>query len=665
MPKIKWKSSLIVISSAILPVTVSASCFSNQKYTKSEDNPHSKNNQDIQTASSKNDEKTQIKTIKIDGPTREKNNIFDDKKNTKPKLETSKTQKDIKKQPIVKKHVDQTKENTLDDIGDVELKSIYSEQNSPDNFVTVKLFRHKKNQDTYVAFDFMARLINDHFDISILNNKESNATSLKYKINNDNMLIFDEKSDKIKYMYHNNLYLKPTFSSVERHPRLKFEHWKHVLLDDNSKLREIDLGKHNIDLIVDNGQVYIPFSVLNLIFFSNKYFNLQYNGSEIRITDFNSSRIYKDRIPDFRVFYDKNRYKTETKQQRINNYNFLAFMFDYFYGVNNDLYRRNGVKNFYELSEKVNLKESLLSTNFDIYNEAYKKLWYEVLNDLHSTLVSRSYYRKSEKLFQSLSEQFLSKKYKKSSEVLSKIKKMRGQTISPNGYNYNEKITHIIGDTARIMFDEFHHLPSSQIPREQWPFYDSFYLFKEAINKIREDDVDKKVKNIIIDISTNGGGSSLAMQQVAGFLSNKPINLYIFNTLSNQYTDMSFRVDTNEDNKYDEKDGFPQYNWYILTGINTFSAANLFAHWAKESGNAKIIGNKSGGGMYAIMPTVLPDGTNVNISSINAWTGGLKVEPKLKSQMPYTENGVDVDYELSYDDYYKDNIINLLKPPVR
>ncbi|MBZ4203965.1 hypothetical protein, partial [Mycoplasma tauri] len=292
MPKIKWKSSLIVISSAILPVTVSASCFSNQKYTKSEDNPHSKNNQDIQTASSKNDEKTQIKTIKIDGPTREKNNIFDDKKNTKPKLETSKTQKDIKKQPIVKKHVDQTKENTLDDIGDVELKSIYSEQNSPDNLVTVKLFRHKKNQDIYVAFDFMARLINDHFDISILNNKESNATSLKYKINNDNMLIFDEKSDKIKYMYHNNLYLKPTFSSVERHPRLKFEHWKHVLLDDNSKLREIDLGKHSIDLIVDNGQVYIPFSVLNLIFFSNKYFNLQYNGSEIRITDFNSSRIY-------------------------------------------------------------------------------------------------------------------------------------------------------------------------------------------------------------------------------------------------------------------------------------------------------------------------------------------------------------------------------------
>nr|WP_307908642.1 hypothetical protein [Mycoplasmopsis bovis] len=47
--------------------------------------------------------------------------------------------------------------------------------------------------------------------------------------------------------------------------------------------------------------------------------------------------------------------------------------------------------------------------------------------------------------------------------------------------------------------------------------------------------------------------------------------------------------------------------------------ANLLTHIAKENKFATILGNKSGGGMWSILPVVIPDGTSFKFSSNNAW----------------------------------------------
>ncbi|AIA29243.1 lipoprotein [Mycoplasmopsis californica] len=673
MFKIKFKK-ILLSSSLILPAIVSVSCFnfkqtiSNESQqqnplTDDSDKINEMNNSNVKDKNHKpsvgNSNLKDTKPKKTLDPTKPKKLIPSPDKGKSDSGTSTQTNKEIFDAKKEQKFVDQTVKNTLTHIDNVALESVYEEQNNLNNNVRIPLYRHNKNQDVYVSYGYVANLITTYFLGSNLNNAVKTNESITYNIDLKNRLIFNEKTDKIQYKYYNNLFLKPDFSKVALHPRLKFESWNHFLLDNPNELREINLGKYNIDLIVDQGEVYIPLSVLNLIFLSNNYFNLQFNGSKILVSD-NNARVNWKQFSGFAKFYDLKRFNSENLQQRKNNYNFLALMFDYFYGIKNDLYERYNVKNFYELAESLKLKDALLSTDFTVYNNAYQRLWNQVLNDLHSTLLTNSYYRKNASL--AAGSHIIPQKSVEASKTLEKIIKLRQNTLSPNGHFYSNKITHIIGDTARIIFNQFHHLPSMEIERKYWPFYDSFYLFKDAIKQIRADDKENKVKNIIIDISINGGGSSLAMQQVAGFLSNKPIHLYIQNNLANQYTDMKFRVDTNEDNQFNGNDGFPEYNWYILTGRNTFSAANLFAHWAKVSGTAKIIGNRSGGGMYAIMPTVLPDGTNVNISSVNAWIGGLNYSPKFKKEMPYTENGVPVDYTLSYDDYYKDNILELMKP---
>ncbi|CRH45754.1 Uncharacterised protein [Chlamydia trachomatis] len=67
-------------------------------------------------------------------------------------------------------------------------------------------------------------------------------------------------------------------------------------------------------------------------------------------------------------------------------------------------------------------------------------------------------------------------------------------------------------------------------------------------------------------------------------------------------------------------------------------------------GIAKIIGKKTGGGMSAIMPITLIDGTTITISSPNnAVFGETNKE---------IESGVEPDINLEYDDFYNDEKIN-------
>ncbi|PZW01544.1 S41 family peptidase [Metamycoplasma auris] len=109
------------------------------------------------------------------------------------------------------------------------------------------------------------------------------------------------------------------------------------------------------------------------------------------------------------------------------------------------------------------------------------------------------------------------------------------------------------------------------------------------------------------------------------------------------------KVDTNGDKNYDN-DAYTKYNWSLLVGINTFSAANQLTSIVKEMGIAKIIGKQAGGGMSAIMPLVLNDGTTITISGPNNAVFGEKNES--------IEGGITPDINLEYKDFYNDDAID-------
>ena len=125
-------------------------------------------------------------------------------------------------------------------------------------------------------------------------------------------------------------------------------------------------------------------------------------------------------------------------------------------------------------------------------------------------------------------------------------------------------------------------------------------------------------------------------------MTNDDITLESYNIRSGHVSSETFKVDANYDGNFDDNDAY-DYNYFVLSSGYSFSCANEFVNYCKKHNLAKIIGQKSGGGAFSISPAVTPFGSFFFYGSLNGFrdkNGNL------------TEDGIDVDYELSYDDFY-------------
>ncbi|WP_369016591.1 S41 family peptidase [Metamycoplasma hominis] len=184
---------------------------------------------------------------------------------------------------------------------------------------------------------------------------------------------------------------------------------------------------------------------------------------------------------------------------------------------------------------------------------------------------------------------------------------------------------------------------------------DTYLGFANAMKLIKKNLRNMKIKNIIVDLSTNGGGDMGAMQRGLGFITDEPILNKTYNRLNEEINIRSVEVDTDGDGNY-KNDAYSEYNWYLLTGVNTFSAANTFTSIFKEMKLGKIIGQKTGGGAASILPVVLPDGTSIVISSNN-----LSVTMK-NNTIKSIEGGIEPDIYLEYKDFYNDQkLLEIIK----
>ena len=161
------------------------------------------------------------------------------------------------------------------------------------------------------------------------------------------------------------------------------------------------------------------------------------------------------------------------------------------------------------------------------------------------------------------------------------------------------------------------------------------------------------INNIILDVSLNGGGDTFALAEVLGLMTNDDILQETFNVRSGHTLTERFKVDANEDGDFTDLDAFTDMNFYVLSSGYSFSCANEFINYCKKHNLAKIIGQKSGGGGCAISPAITPFGSLFYYSSLN----GMKDSNGILS-----EDGIDVDYEISYDEFYnKEALIKAIK----
>lgn len=153
-------------------------------------------------------------------------------------------------------------------------------------------------------------------------------------------------------------------------------------------------------------------------------------------------------------------------------------------------------------------------------------------------------------------------------------------------------------------------------------------FFRSSFKEMRTE----KIKNLVIDVRGNGGGSVTNSTLFTKFIANKKFKVadtlyannrnsrykkhiegYFFNRLF-----MLFMTAKRSDGKYHfgyfERHFFKPKNKnhfdgkvYILTGGNSFSATTLFTQTVKPQDNVTVVGEETGGGAYGNSAWLIPD----------------------------------------------------------
>ena len=127
--------------------------------------------------------------------------------------------------------------------------------------------------------------------------------------------------------------------------------------------------------------------------------------------------------------------------------------------------------------------------------------------------------------------------------------------------------------------------------------YDTVGVVLTGLERARQNPA---IKNIIIDMSCNGGGDSGAMLAIEWLMTGKG-DIRIESRMTNRVKTSSSRFDMNFDGVFDENDVSPytDYHYGVLTSNYAFSCGNAYPWFMHEQGKI-ILGQKTSGGACAI-----------------------------------------------------------------
>ena len=181
---------------------------------------------------------------------------------------------------------------------------------------------------------------------------------------------------------------------------------------------------------------------------------------------------------------------------------------------------------------------------------------------------------------------------------------------TPNGYI-------VRGDTLIYRFDSFNY------DIHTWNDYyknptlenlpnDPVGNFKRMLEQYEGN---KSISNVLVDISTNGGGYGDVVVAFMGLMTGRTYQ-HSHDMVNDNYITVHYDFDANFDGVFDEKDKAVKYsfNFAILCSAYSFSCGNLLPAQARECG-LMLLGDKSGGGSCAVLDAITAEGLYVRLSS--------------------------------------------------
>ena len=435
--------------------------------------------------------------------------------------------------------------------------------------------------------------------------------------------------------------LQPGMANVY-YDGMPFVRYKSVTYSPAQSTTTLDFGSYGIDIHADGkGAVYFPFATLADMYSDLFYHHAGFNGEKV-VANTSVNEVGLNEIdPDYNQPLLARTARPDNLVQF--NYKELCFAMDHFYGYPgrvqfNDALKEKGLDQ--TLEEEIEcgpaIKKLLLSDKLSDYMVGMLGLL-GVYFDGHTSMditgnaMNKGDTEKYAELYQeyrtavAANEDVINFAMSSLDYMMAMVADNQAVAfLRPQ--SYGEGVTYIKkGDTAVCIFDSFNDLNE-----EAWNNYyegkgpmptlenteeDDMVIFLDALQKAA---ADPEVKNLIIDITANGGGSADLVMAMTSLILGKS---YISqdNPLTGQHALVEYEVDRNFNGVFDDADAAVRYdlNFAVLTSGMSFSCGNLFPSILKDGG-VPVMGATSGGGACAIQAMCTADGFCFQISSFRA-----------------------------------------------
>lgn len=379
----------------------------------------------------------------------------------------------------------------------------------------------------------------------------------------------------------------------------------------------LDLSEYAIAFYSVDGECYIPFQTLNDLFMNQQYLQFIFNGQTVIGAAYGCDLLNKS-------------FEAEPEEMSMDfaafNYHELLFLLDTFYGLKPE----HDIDNFLDdlIASNHGLAEALLGENSLKFDEAIAELTGVYLDDLHSGY-GRCSWRSNDpdgdpelNEFVDLMRSLMYMGYSNQNYFGdSSAFEMAREEAYPEGIPGYEEF----GDTAFVTFDSF---SVTAIDNDYSEYYDlgipetledcgddTIRLIQYANAQIQRED--SPIKNVVIDLSNNSGGSvSAAVAVLCWYL--KECSFALRDTMTGALSIMNYRCDLDVNELVEDADASDSLagkcRLYCLISPVSFSCGNLVPAIFEDSHQVTLIGQRTGGGSCVVLPCTTASGTRFQIS---------------------------------------------------
>ena len=326
---------------------------------------------------------------------------------------------------------------------------------------------------------------------------------------------------------------------------------------------------------------------------------------------------------------------------------------DNFYGLR----EYKGMTSAKEYCKAIGTYDRLFVTDGATRSQAYAETL-DRFDDNHTALVAGSYAWGG--------QNYIARQYGTGclnrSALRGQLNRIRKDSTSNAYQNASEALVSDDGKTAMFLFNEFFYGSSAEVFNDDGTIKETARNFDSYFNMLgffKDLQALGTVENVILDMSTNGGGVLGVLMKLLALISKDNLgNLYYLEAATSQVGIAKTMVDSDGNSIFNADDCYgDDFNIYLLTSDCSFSCGNAFPCLAKRMGCAKVIGQKSGGGECAVAIHYLPNGEYVYHSS-NLHIGYYDAIEKVFTGF---EDGAQPDILVNdYNDFFNINKLNVL-----